>query len=222
MLWDVDGTLLTSGRVAAGAFLDAVLQVAGTRPEGRGLDLGGRIDPEIASVLLRSIGADQALVAPVLARLRELAVERIADFEANVAPLPGIERLITTLDGAGVTQTVVTGNIDVVGRIKLAAAGLVPPIAPDLGGFGDGGRDRIEVARVALGRLAAASPAITSQGCWIVGDTPRDLQCARALGLRCALVGSGRHSAASMAELEPDILLDSLADPRELLRVWGL
>lgn len=222
ILWDVDGTLLTSGRIAVGAFLDAVQQVAGTRPEGRGLDLGGRIDPEIAGALLRSVGADEALVPPVLARLRELAAERVADFDANVALLPGIEHLVSTLADAGVVQTVVTGNIDIVGRIKLAAAGLVPPIDPDLGGFGDQGRDRVEVARVALGRLARASPAIDGPGCWIVGDTPRDLQCARALGVRCVLVGSGRHPAASMADLGADLLLDSLADPRELLAAWGL
>lgn len=222
ILWDIDGTLLTSGRVAAGAFLDAVHQVSGTRPEGRGLDLGGRIDPEIAAALLRSVGADESQVPAVLARLRELAVERRADFVQHVTPLPGIEQLLDALDDAGVIQTVVTGNVDVVGRIKLAAAGLVPPIAPDLGGFGDGGRDRVEVARVALDHLARASPAIGWQDCWIVGDTPRDLQCARALGLRVALVGSGRHSAASMAELEPDILLESLVDPERLLRAWGL
>lgn len=222
VLWDIDGTLLTSGRVAGGAFLDAVHEVAGTRPEGRGLDLGGRIDPEIAAALLQSIGADEALVPPVLARLRELAVERVADFYEHVALLPGVERLVDDLDDAGVVQTVVTGNVDVVGRIKLAAAGLVPPIAPDLGGFGDGGRDRVEVARGALGRLADASPAIAPQDCWIVGDTPRDLLCARALGLRVALVATGRHTAASMAALEPDLLLDSLADSRELLSAWGL
>lgn len=222
VLWDIDGTLLTSGTVAGTAFLDAVEQVAGARPEGRGLDLGGRIDPEIAAVLLASIGADQHLVSPVLARLREITADRVAEFHQHVAVLPGVRALVELLEESGVTQTVVTGNIDVVGRIKLDASGLVPPIAPDLGGFGDSGLDRVAVARVALDRLAAAGNPIPLQDCWIVGDTPRDLACARALGLPCALVGTGRHSALSMAPLGPEVLLASLAEPGPLLRQWGL
>jgi phosphoglycolate phosphatase len=222
VLWDIDGTLLTSGKVAGTAFLDAVEQVTGTRPEGRGLDLGGRIDPEIAGVLLESVGADDHLVPPVLAKLREIAVERVADFHEHVVLLPGVRVLVDLLERSGVTQTVVTGNIDVVGRIKLAAAGLVPPIAPELGGFGDGGRDRVAVARVALGRLAAAGGQVSPERSWIVGDTPRDLHCARALGLPCALVGTGRHSAESMAPLGADVLLDSFEDPSALLRMWKL
>ncbi len=222
VLWDIDGTLLTSGTVAYTAFLDAVEQVTAVRPEGRGLDLGGRIDPEIAAALLASIGADKDLVSPVLARLREIAAERVDDFHQQVAVLPGVRSLVALLGDAGVRQTVVTGNIDVVGRIKLAASGLAPPIVPDLGGFGDGGRDRVAVAQLALDRLAAAGGGFALRDCWIVGDTPRDFRCARALGLPCALVGTGRHSVESMAPLGAEVLLDSLQDAGPLLQVWGL
>ncbi|MBM9465816.1 HAD family hydrolase [Nakamurella leprariae] len=222
VLWDIDGTLLTAGWVAGGAFLDAVEQVAGARPVADGLDFGGRIDPEIAAALLDAVGADAALVEPVLARFRDLATERVRDFDAHVTLLPGVPELVAQLAGAGVTQTVVTGNLALVGRMKLAAAQLDPPIEPDLGGFGDDGRDRLEVAAAALRRLADAGRPHSLRDCWIVGDTPRDLTCARLLGVRCALVGTGRRPAASMAELGADLLLDDLQDTEVLLRLWEL
>ena len=88
VLWDIDGTLLSSGGVAAGAFLDAVLDITGRRPEGRGLDLGGRIDPEIAGALLRSVDADEGLVPHVLARLHVNATARVDELREQVRTLP--------------------------------------------------------------------------------------------------------------------------------------
>jgi phosphoglycolate phosphatase len=220
VLWDIDGTLLSSGGVAARAFLDAVHDVAGLRPEGRGLDLGGRIDPEIAVTLLASVGADEGLAPQVLTRLHENAMARSDEFRDRVRTLPGVGATLARLDLAGVRQTVVTGNIESVGRLKLLAAGLVPPIDPDLGGYGDSGTNRVEVARSALVRLVASGWQQSADQCWIVGDTPRDLLCAKALGIRCALVGTGMHSAASMARLGADIVLDGLDTVDALFAKW--
>ena len=201
VLWDIDGTLLTARRVGVQAFLDAVADVAGTRPSGAGLDLGGRIDPEIAATMLDSVGAPRSLTGAVLDRLAVLASDRLDQFAAQTSALAGIPAMLHRLGELGVRQTVVTGNIEAVGRIKLLAAGLVPPIDPDLGGFGDQGATRAEVAGVALQKLAADGWGGSPDTCWIVGDTPRDAACARAVGVRCALVATGRHSAASLATL---------------------
>lgn len=220
VLWDIDGTLLSSGGVSARAFLDAVKHVAGRRPEGRGLDLGGRIDPEIAAVLLRSIDADEQLVPEVLARLRESADSWADELRENVLALPGVVDVLARLESAGVRQTVVTGNIEAVAMLKLHAAQLIPPIDPTLGGYGDSGTTRVEVASSALDRLSLAGWPRFLDTCWIVGDTPRDLQCARALGIRCALVATGRHSLGSMANLGADLLLPSLADADRLFERW--
>lgn len=222
VLWDVDGTLLTSGSVAAQAFLDAVADVAGRRPVGRGLDLGGRIDPEIATMLLQSVGADADLVPAVLSRLHERMASRAEELRRRVKPLAGVVDLVRLLHAAGVRQTVVTGNIESVARMKLAAVGVVPPIDPNLGGFGDSGADRVAVACRALDHLIEDGWQPSLGQCWIIGDTPRNLLCARAVGVRCALIGSGRHSAESMAGLAPDVLTGNLADSAVLLGAMGL
>lgn len=222
MLWDIDGTLLNSGGVAAHAFLDAVNDVVGRRPEGRGLDLGGRIDPEIAATLLSSVDADQALVPEVLTRLEINAAARSAELQESVRVLPGVLETLHILTAAGVRQTVVTGNIESVGIMKLHGGQLIPPIDPALGGFGDHGRNRVEVAGRALDRLATAGWVRDLDQCWIVGDTPRDLLCARALGIRCALVATGRHSAESMAELGADVVIGGFEQADQLVRLWNL
>jgi phosphoglycolate phosphatase len=222
ILWDIDGTLSTANGISSRAFLDAVRDVAGRRPDGRNLDFGGRIDSEIAATLLTSIGSDPNLGPQVLVRLHEIVMGQIDDFRANVRPLPGAAAVVARLEAAGVRQTVVTGNIESVGRLKLESAGLIPPIEPALGGFGDQGQSRAAVARLALDRVVAHGWADGPEECWIVGDTPRDLLCARAIGVRCALVATGQHSMESMADLAADIVLPGLEDVDELFRRWNL
>ena len=220
VLWDIDGTLLSSGGVSARAFVDAVEVVAQVRPSTDGIDFGGRIDPEIAALLLAAAGHDDTLVPAVLEKLDELVHDRVEALNEHTRALPGVDALLGRLMDAGVRQTVVTGNIESVAALKLIAAELVPPIDPALGGYGNSGVTRVEVARVSLLRLFGSDWPSVAGRCWIIGDTPRDLACAQALGLRCALVGSGRHPAASLTGIGADIVLTSLDAPAELDDLW--
>ena len=220
VLWDIDGTLLTSGSVAARAFLEAVEQVGGSRPNPAGIDFGGRIDPEIATLLLAAIGQDAVLVPAVLARLAELVEERSEALTAHTRALAGVEPLLHRLAGAGVRQTVVTGNIRSVALRKLDAASLIPPIDPAYGGYGDSGVTRVEVARAALLSLFGPTWPSMARSCWIIGDTARDQACAQALGLRCALVATGRHDVAALTGLGADLVLTSLDDAAAVEALW--
>ena len=137
VLWDIDGTLLRSGAVAPLAFLDAVAEVTGARPTAEGRDYGGRLDTEIAEMLLAAVGADLARVPDVLEALRRLVFERLGQLQAQTRTYPGVDALLARLAAAGVRQTVVTGNLAAIARHKLEAGGLIPPIELDFGGFGD-------------------------------------------------------------------------------------
>jgi phosphoglycolate phosphatase-like HAD superfamily hydrolase len=220
VLWDIDGTLLLSGGIAARAFLDAVHDVTQVRPNPAGIDFGGRIDPEIAALLLAAVGHDAGQVPAVLARLEERVQERAELLRSHTQALAGVGALLGRLADAGVRQTVVTGNVRSVALVKLAGAGVVPPIEPDVGGYGDSGPDRAEVARVALLQLFGPNWPTLARRCWIIGDTPRDLACAQALGLRCVLVGTGRHPAESLSGLGADVVLSRLDDPDQVHDLW--
>jgi phosphoglycolate phosphatase len=222
VLWDIDGTLVNSGGVAARAFLDAVTEVTGARPSAERRDYGGRLDPEIADMLLAAVDAPATRMAEVLEVLQRLVAERVADLRAQTRTFPGVPELLAKLAGAGVKQTVVTGNLAAIARQKLDAGGLIPPIEPAFGGYGDSAPDRPGVAQVALGRLAAAGWQPPLDEVWIVGDTPRDLACARAIGVHCALVATGRPTFGQLNTLGADIVLPDLADPRPLLSRWQI
>lgn len=220
VLWDIDGTLLTSRAVGA-SFLDAVHTVTGLRPDPRGIDFGGRIDPEIGVLLLAAVDGDPAVLDDVLAEYRRLVAERADEIRGAVVPLAGVSAVLGELHTAGVVQTVLTGKLESVGLFKLEAANLVPPVRPDLGGFGDSAGDRAGVGRVALARLAAQGWTGTPDSCWIVGDTPRDLACARAIGVRCLLVATGRYDLAALSALDADLVLPDLSDVGALLTTWA-
>jgi phosphoglycolate phosphatase-like HAD superfamily hydrolase len=222
VLWDIDGTLVSSGGVAAMAFLDAVAEVTGLRPPPERRDYGGRLDTEIADMLLAAVGANPAQVSNVLAVLERLVGERLDELRAQTSTYPGVGALLGHLAAAGVQQTVVTGNVAAVARYKLEAGALIPPIQPNWGGYGDGPPDRAAVARLALDRLSAAGHQPNPSQVWIVGDTPRDLACAQAIGVRCALVATGQRTIGELAGLGADIVLPDLSDPRPLLDLWRL
>ena len=173
-------------------------------------------------MLLAAVGAAPARVPDVLAALERLVAGRLDKLRAQTSTYPGVEALLAYLAKAGVRQTVVTGNIAAVARCKLEAGALVPPIEPGFGGYGDSAPDRAAVARAALGRLAAAGWLPARSQVWIVGDTPRDLACAQAIGVRCALVATGRRTIGELTSLGADIVLPDLSDPQPLLDLWQL
>ena len=222
VLWDIDGTLLHAGGVAAHAFLDAVAEVTGDRPTPERRDYGGRLDTEIADMLLTAVGRPTTLITDVLRVLQRLVDERAGELRAQTGTYPGVGALVAKLAEAGVRQTVVTGNLASIARHKLEAADLIPPIEPEFGGYGDSAPTRAAVAQVALDRLSAAGWQPALDGVWVIGDTPRDLACARAIGVRCALVATGRRPLGELDGLEADIMLPDLSDPGPLLELWQL
>ncbi|GLY15805.1 hydrolase [Kineosporia sp. NBRC 101677] len=221
VLWDIDGTLLTSGGVAAQAFLKAVEQVTGLSPSVEGIEFGGRIDPEIATLLLETIDHGTDHVPAVLSTYHDLIHGDLDALNTRTQVLPGVRELMAMLVDAQVHQTVVTGNIRSVAEAKLNAAGLVPPIDVEPGGYGDSGSTRVEVAESSLRALFGDQWTTRVGDCWIIGDTPRDLACAQALGLRCALVATGRTPVEALQGLGADAVLTGLEVPGDIKRLWG-
>jgi phosphoglycolate phosphatase-like HAD superfamily hydrolase len=131
--------------------------------------------------------------------------------------LPGIGSLLERLCSRGdVVLGLLTGNVRDGARLKLGHYGLFDYFA--FGGFGDAHMDRDHVAGEAL---AAAREHLNGQAdpgrVWVIGDTPLDVRCARAIGARVAAVATGWHSADELAASEPDLLVESFLDPEPFL-----
>lgn len=225
ILWDVDGTLLRTSGVAQRAFDVAAEHVLGRPPGDHAVRMSGKTDPLIALEILAFAGleGDEArrLLPDVLARLEaELAAaEDLVRQQGRV--LPGVAELLAALDrDPAVVQSVLTGNTAANAAVKLRAFGLDRWVDVDVGAFGSDRHDRDELVPVALERLERRRGRRLGPGdVWVVGDTPRDLACARAGGARCLLVATGNFAVDELAGLGADEVLPDLADTAEALRV---
>ena len=104
-------------------------------------------------------------------------------------------------------------------RTKLAALGLVGegsaasgPLRLDIGAYGSDDGDRDNLVPIALARARAAGLEVTAERTWVVGDTPRDLACARSAGARCLLVATGGYPLGQLQGEGADAVFADLSD----------
>jgi phosphoglycolate phosphatase-like HAD superfamily hydrolase len=209
-LFDIDGTLLSSGGAGKAALEDGLAEEFGVRGTIEKLTLSGRTDRAIAADLLSLSGLDDSpenrrrLLAAYLRHL-PASLERLRG-----RVLPGVVELVGRLRGQERTAVgLLTGNLRAGAKIKLGHFGLDGHFA--FGGYGDEHLDRDDVAREALVAWRSHAEVERDPLCvWVVGDTPHDVRCARAIGAKAVAVTTGWHTRAELAACGPDVLLDDL------------
>jgi phosphoglycolate phosphatase len=224
LLWDVDGTLVHAGEIGAAVFEDAIEDVLGTRPAAR-IRMSGKTDPEIVTDFLRQMGVARSdwMVHAILARAecRLLAAASSGQLAAGGCVKPGVAAVLEAVSGdSRVVSTVLTGNIYRNAAAKVAAFGLDRWLDLDVGAYGSDHHDRDELVPVAIGRVEAEyGTRIDPAEVWVIGDTPRDLGCARAAGSRCLLVATGRYGSEELGSLGADAVLEDLSDTEAVLKL---
>jgi phosphoglycolate phosphatase len=196
LLWDIDGTLLLkASREHAEAIRAAIQRVYRIElPDGE-VEAAGRTDFAIARSILTLAGVSAQRVDERLLALRAAAVEEYtrrvpADLSDRLAP--HVPEVLDELEQrADVRHSLVTGNLEPIARMKLRAAGIGHHFPKGQGGFGSDSEDRAELPDIARAR-AGNHPASDTI---IIGDTPRDIACARAAGVRVIAVATGPFSA---------------------------
>jgi phosphoglycolate phosphatase-like HAD superfamily hydrolase len=218
VLWDVDGTLVSAGPAARDAFDAAIEHVLGRAPGDHGVQMSGKTDPQIALEILATlaIGRDEARAhLPTVMRALERELEDAVDIMRRTGrELPGARRVLERLSKEpGVAQTVLSGNLEANARLKLAAFGLDGFVDWEIGAYGSDDEDRTKLVPVAMARARSIHGWRFEPGdVWIVGDTPRDLDCARAGGSRCLLVATGRFEIQRLTGLGADVVVPDLSD----------
>lgn len=221
VLWDVDGTLILGGPAGRLAFADALSEVLGIEVPPRHLPkMAGKTDPQIALEILEEldVAAPEAHLGAIEAALERALHLREPQLRSEGRVLPGVPAVLDALAGAGAVQTLVTGNVAPNARTKLAAFGLLPgPLQLDLGAYGSDDRDRDNLVPVALNRVRTAGLDVSAGSTWVVGDTPRDLACARAAGVRCLLVATGSYPVAELQAAGADAVASDLSDTEAIV-----
>jgi phosphoglycolate phosphatase len=212
LLFDIDGTLLLKATAAhVAAVLEALREVYGVSDPPK-VEAAGRTDYEIARnvCLLDGVtaarfdaGRDDFRIACVAAYAR-LCPDDLSEFVA-----PGVPDVLDALAKRDDTRlALLTGNLEPIARLKIGRAGLGHFFEPGQGGFGSDHEDRTELPAIARRRAGHYPRAKTV----VIGDTPRDIACARADGVRCIAVATGPFGPDELAKA--DVVLRSA---RELL-----
>jgi phosphoglycolate phosphatase-like HAD superfamily hydrolase len=216
-LFDIDGTLLSSGGAGKAALEEGLADEFGISDTMEKLILSGRTDRAIVADLLVLSGLEdthehrQRLLTAYLRKLPGCL------HRSRGKVLPGVTELLDQVSQRERTLVgLLTGNIHAGARIKLGHFNLWERFA--FGGYGDEHLDRDDVARVAFTKAREhIKDNVDPQRVWVIGDTPHDIRCARAIGAKAVAVMTGWHSREELAACAPDVLLEDLRDARELI-----
>ncbi|UGS34057.1 hypothetical protein DSM104329_00428 [Capillimicrobium parvum] len=161
---------------------------------------------EITRAILLQLGVSARRIDDGLADLRVAASEAYArrvpaDLSSTV--LPGMADLLEELAPRDdVLLSLVTGNLQPIARLKLAAAGIGRFFPGGQGGFGSDSEDRTRLPAVARARAGTADAPHPRERTVVIGDTPRDIACARADGVRALAVATGPYRVNELGEAD--------------------
>jgi phosphoglycolate phosphatase len=208
LLFDIDGTLLlqTSAphRLALLEALEVVYGVAD--PGAHRVAAAGRTDTQIARDIARACGVDDQRfderIPQLEAKCAELFERECApSLVANVAP--GMTELLAALARTpDVKLSLLTGNYERVARVKLERAGIGRYFEPGQGAFGSDSEQRELLGPIARARAGSATEPYPRDDTTIIGDTPLDIACARADGLRVIAVATGPYHVEDLADAD--------------------
>ena len=223
ILFDIDGTLLSTNGAARRAFERGLLEVYGTTGPLATHLFDGKTDPQIARELLALAGLTDAEIDGRLdqlwnAYLRELARE-LAEPGHTTAVYPGVLDLLNALASAqDVCLALLTGNIARGAELKLQSAGISQYFS--FGAFGSDCEQRSGLPPIAVERARSQTGrSFSGQSVVIIGDTPHDVTCGQALGVFTLAVATGRHSCADLLAAGAHVALPDLSDTQAVTRL---
>jgi len=222
VLFDIDGTLLLSDGAGRRAIHRALNEVFGTTgPTDYFFD--GKTDPQIVRELMRLAGHGNehidARMERLFERYLELLREELSDPSHHPCALPGVPELLDALESrAHVILGLLTGNLEQGAWAKLEAVGL-NPARFRVGAYGSDHEDRPELPAIAAARTKRQLGIdVTGNAIVVIGDTPADLTCGKALGASAIGVATGRYTVEQLRRHDPIEVFRDLSDTDAVMR----
>ena len=210
ILFDIDGTLISSGGAGIRSLNRAFHRLFGIDNAFEGISMAGKTDIQIMKEGLKFYGFPhmdgniRAVVGSYLEFLKDEINNPRLKFK------PGIKEVLDFLKRQGMVLGLLTGNLEKGARIKLGPLGL-NEYFPD-GAFGSDHEDRDELLPIAIKKFSKMGFEFTLKDCIVVGDTPRDVRCAKVHGARCIAVATGPYSKEELLATDADVVFDTLVD----------
>ena len=219
VLFDIDGTLIDCGGAGRRAINRAFDRAYGRADACDNIRFGGMTDHAIVREAFSYIGVEynSKSAAELLALYLEELQQDLAQSE-SFRVLPGAPEAVHKARAAGHAVGLGTGNVRAGAEAKLARGALWPLF--DFGGFGCDAEERPALLAKGRERGLAKLPAGTLERTLVIGDTPKDVRAAKAIGAATLAVASGSFSREQLAAEEPEWLVDSLLD-RQVSELFG-
>ena len=220
ILFDIDGTLLWTNGAGREATRLAMIEVFGTEATIASHQFGGKTDWQTLVDQLGAEGYSPEAVAAHLPAFHEAMTRNltriIADYDVQACP--GALVLVETLrQRDDVLLGLVTGNVGNAAAVKLRAAGYDPAWFP-VGAYGHEALERDHLPAIALRRaIDHYRHPLQPEDVLIIGDTPADVSCARALGAQAVAVGTGFCEPAELIACNPNHFLEDLTSFLDIL-----
>jgi len=215
ILFDIDGTLLRDGMAARIAFARALRETYQTTGPIETFRFCGMTDPECVTEIMRQAGVDEAVIHQRREECLRRYVENLTTeirIHQDAVLFPNVRELLERLNKLDhVLVGLLTGNVLRGAELKLRRWNLEPYFR--FGAYGDDHENRSVLAQIALEKARTLSGrAFRGSETTVIGDTPKDIACARAIGARAVAVATGSVSRDTLLASEPDVLLDSFED----------
>lgn len=212
ILFDIDGTLLSTGGAGVRA-MQRAFELHTQIPDAfNGIKMAGKTDPLIIKEAMDKHKVDSLNHDVTIILDQYVAYLQVELQNGNNRHLkPGIVEILELLQGRGIHVGLLTGNIENGATLKLQAFGIAHHFP--FGGFSSDHEDRNRLLPIALNKLESLKGIKTAPGeCVVVGDTPRDVICAKVHGAKALGVATGSYSCEDLLEAGADWAFQDLAD----------
>jgi phosphoglycolate phosphatase len=221
-LFDIDGTILHAHGAGSRAMERALIARTG-KGQAKGQFFAGKTDPQIVREAMLHHGfsaADvDARMAEVLAHYLELFPAELETVEhERITVLPGVMELLDACERhESVLLGLLTGNLVAGAETKLRAIG-IDPARFRVGAFGSDHEHRPTLAALARDRACShLGRDVAAEHCVVLGDTPADVACGKAIGARTIAVATGHYSVDELRATQPDVVFGDFRDTKAVM-----
>jgi phosphoglycolate phosphatase len=218
VLFDIDGTLISTGGASDRAWKRAFKELHDVDVDVPAVTGKGVPDPEVGRAVFKSVLGREptAEEAEALMRRRVEHLPEEVENSPGYVVKDGVVELLERLTGAGILLGLTTGNVEEAAHIKLARGDLNRFFS--FGGYGSDSPDRTELTKKALERgEAVAGHKLDLARCFSCGDTPRDVEAGHGAGLQVVGVATGEYTVEQLLEAGADAAVKSLREGLPLL-----
>lgn len=221
ILFDIDGTLISTGLAGADAMQWTFAELHNIPNAFAGIEMSGKTDPAILyeAMTVHNVPPHEHAVHTFHEGYIPHLRRALQQPERQRRLLPGFPELLDLLAARDdLVLGLLTGNFAMGAQLKLESFGLWQYFR--LGAYGSDHHDRNALVPVAQQRLhALLGHAIPGQRIYVIGDTPRDIACARAHGARAIAVATGSYSVEVLQQHQPDYCFVDLSDTAQVVQI---